>query len=327
MRYYADSAALAKQWTVARMLGASLSQIAHANAVIAWGRKPSALRAQRAANKSGLPLLRIEDGFLRSFGTGDHFPSLSLVVDTQGIYYDSTCPSDLEAILASDDDLQADLFEADEAIRILLHHQLSKYNHAPNLKDELFPFGDDKAYPERVLVIDQTMGDMSVVYGSATQHTFNQMLQAAIDENPGAVVYVKTHPEVSSGRKRGYLSSIQAAKLPQGAQLVLVRDVVNPISLLQHVSRVYVATSGMGFEALLCGRPVRCFGLPWYAGWGMTKDEQRSSRRTRNRTVRELFAAAYLRYSLYLNPLTHQPGSIFDVMTWLVRQRQMMGLA
>jgi capsular polysaccharide export protein len=83
----------------------------------------------------------------------------------------------------------------------------------------------------------------------------------------------------------------------------------------------------MGFEALLCGRPVRCFGLPWYAGWGATQDEQSSSRRTRIRTVRELFAAAYLRYSLYLNPLTHQPGSIFDVMAWLVRQRKMMGLA
>jgi capsular polysaccharide export protein len=326
MRYYADSAALAKQWTVARMLGGSLSQIAHANAVIAWGRKPSALRAERAANKSGLSLVRIEDGFLRSFGTGDCFPSLSLVVDTQGIYYDSTRPSDLESLLASDEGFQVDLPVADEAIRILLDHQLSKYNHAPNVEDESLPSIGDKAFPDRVLVIDQTMGDMSVIYGAATQHTFNQMLQAAVDENPGAVVHVKTHPEVSSGRKRGYLSHVQAAQLPQGGQLVPVREAVNPISLLQQVSRVYVATSGMGFEALLCSRSVRCFGLPWYAGWGATQDEQSSSRRIRKRTVRELFAAAYLRYSLYLNPLTHQPGSIFDVMAWLVRQRKMMGL-
>ena len=99
------------------------------------------------------------------------------------------------------------------------------------------------------------------------------------------------------------------------------------IGLLQQVSKVYVATSGMGFEALLCGKSVRCFGLPWYAGWGVTEDEQRCARRIRDRSVRELFAAAYLRYTRYLNPVTHQQGSIFDVMAWLIRQRQMAGLA
>jgi capsular polysaccharide export protein len=43
----------------------------------------------------------LEDGFLRSSGTGDHYPPLSLVVDKLGIYYDSTCPSALEVLLAS----------------------------------------------------------------------------------------------------------------------------------------------------------------------------------------------------------------------------------
>ena len=28
----------------------------------------------------------------------------------------------------------------------------------------------------------------------------------------------------------------------------------------------------MGFEALLWGRPVHCFGMPFYAGWGLTQD-------------------------------------------------------
>jgi capsular polysaccharide export protein len=152
------------------------------------------------------------------------------------------------------------------------------------------------------------------------------MLQAAIDENPGAQVIVKTHPEVSSGRKRGYLGHVQPMQLPQGGQLLPLREAANPIGLLQQVSQVYVATSGMGFEALLCGKPVRCFGLPWYAGWGVTQDEQHCSRRTRSRSVRELFAAGYLRYTRYLNPATHKLGSIFDVMDWLVRQRRMTGL-
>jgi capsular polysaccharide export protein len=178
-----------------------------------------------------------------------------------------------------------------------------------------------------VLVVDQTYGDMSVQLGAATQQTFTQMLQAAIDENPGALILVKTHPEVSDGSKRGYLSQVQASVLPQGGQIRMLRQLANPIGLLQQVNKVYVATSGMGFEALLCGKPLRCFGLPWYAGWGVTEDEQHCPRRLRTRSIPELFAAAYLRYTRYLNPVTHQQGSIFDVMDWLIRQRQMAGLA
>ncbi|WP_246770480.1 hypothetical protein, partial [Bordetella pertussis] len=45
--------------------------------------------------------IALEDGFLRSFGTGRHFPPLSLVVDRLGIYYDATRESELECLLAS----------------------------------------------------------------------------------------------------------------------------------------------------------------------------------------------------------------------------------
>jgi capsular polysaccharide export protein len=44
----------------------------------------------------------MEDGFFRSVGLGaDHMRPLSLVFDQSGIYYDSSCPSDLELILTS----------------------------------------------------------------------------------------------------------------------------------------------------------------------------------------------------------------------------------
>ena len=59
------------------------------------------------AGKHGLPYVALEDGFLRSFGTGEHFPPLSLVVDDAGIYYDCTRPSALESLLSSDADVLA----------------------------------------------------------------------------------------------------------------------------------------------------------------------------------------------------------------------------
>jgi capsular polysaccharide export protein len=139
------------------MLQAQLVAGPPAQAVLAWGRKPSALKAERLARQLGLPLLRAEDGFLRSFGTGDDFPSLSVVVDAQGIYYDCTGPSDLEAMLASDEDLQLQAPEADRAMGLLIEHQLSKYNHAPHM--QLPPAGGQP----RVLLVDQTFGDMSVL--------------------------------------------------------------------------------------------------------------------------------------------------------------------
>jgi capsular polysaccharide export protein len=306
---------------LASMLNVRLVARMPAQAVLAWGHKPSALRAERLTQKLGLPLLKAEDGFLRSFGPGSEFPALSAVVDTQGIYYDSTGPSDLETLLADDENLLVDTSHVDAAITMLINNQLSKYNHAPNVKLSISETAD-----EAVLVIDQTYGDMSVQFGKANQQTFTHMLQAAIDENPGAQIWIKTHPEVSSGSKRGYLSQVKVRALPKGGQLLLLRELANPIGLLQQVNKVYVATSGMGFEALLCAKPVRCFGLPWYAGWGVTEDEQYCPRRIRTRSIHELFAAAYLRYTRYLNPVTHKQGSIFDVMAWLIRQRQMAGL-
>ncbi len=163
---------------------------------------------------------------------------------------------------------------------------------------------------------------MSVTLGEADSDSFSSMLDSARKENPGATVYVKTHPEVSSGRKRGYLTHVQ-----DDAHTVVIREPVNPLSLIEHMDRVYVVTSTMGFEALLAGKPVTCFGVPWYAGWGVTDDRVKDSpawaRRTRRRTVEELFAAAYLHYTRYLNPETHERGTIFDVIHWLVRQKVM----
>lgn len=287
--------------------------------VAGWGLRPSTRRARAYALRYRLPYLALEDGFVRSFGTGDHFPPLSLIVDDTGIYYDCTRPSALERLLASDADLLLpDVQAVREARAQLLQAGLSKYNHAPDMPAGMLREGD----AQRVLVIDQTAGDMSVALGGADAASFAAMLAAALAENPQATVYVKTHPEVTSGRKGGYLTAVQPSE-----RVVVLRDAVNPLSLMAQMDRVYVVSSTMGFEALLAGKPVTCFGVPWYAGWGVTDDRQpghpaMARRAGRRRTVDELFAAGYVHYTRYLNPETHQLGSVFDVLDWLQRQRE-----
>lgn len=313
---------------LAVLLGEAVRKLSRFNgrqkvsAVIGWGLRPSAHYAKKYAQRHGLPYVALEDGFLRSFHTGQHQPPLSLVVDEAGIYYDCTQSSALEQLLASPVDVLAGPgSSAVQARAALLQAGLSKYNHAPDLPPDALRAGD----VQRVLVVDQTAGDMSVALGGASAQSFADMLQAALDENPQATIYVKTHPEVSSGRKGGYLTAVQNSE-----RVVVLREAVNPLSLIQQMSKVYVVSSTMGFEALLAGKPVTCFGVPWYAGWGVTDDRQpnhpamqrRAAGTGRKRNVDELFAAAYLHYTRYLNPYTHQRGEITDVMRWLVQQKQ-----
>jgi capsular polysaccharide export protein len=79
-------------------------------------------------------------------------------------------------------------------------------------------------------------------------------------------------------------------------------------SLLDMVDEVHVNTSLAGFEALLRGKPVTTYGVPFYAGWGLTRDlGPIPSRRTTSRTIDELVVAALLIYPRYLDPVTGLP--------------------
>lgn len=304
---------------LARLLGSAprilppLGRLPAGASVVGWGRKPSGQRAVRLARRHGVPFALLEDGFLRSYAPGRSHPPLSLVVDPVGIYYDSTRPSALENLLNSSADLLAGLEgQVERAWRLILEHSLGKYNNAPDWQ----PAQHAAAAGPRVLVVDQTMGDLSVALGGAGPETFEAMLAAARAENPGATVFVKTHPEVTSGHKSGYLTGVR-----DDEHTVVLRQAINPLSLIAGMDRVYVVTSTMGFEALLAGKPVTCMGLPWYAGWGATDDRQPIPRRTQCRSLAELFAAGYFHYTRYLDPVTRQPGTIFDAIAWLARQR------
>ncbi|MEO9453903.1 capsular polysaccharide biosynthesis protein [Chromobacterium phragmitis] len=285
-------------------------------AVAGWGLRPSSLRAQTLAHSLSLPYWSLEDGFLRSLGLGvdGAFP-LSIVLDDIGIYYDATCPSRLEQTLNAGPLSVASIPNAARGLMWIRHHHLSKYNHAP-------PFVQpEQGRSVRVLVLDQTEGDISVRLGGAHKASFEQMLAVARREHPYAEVWIKTHPDVLAGKKRGYLP-----QAPEGIRL-LSEDIC-PQSLLSQVDIVYTATSHMGFEALIAGCKVVCFGMPWYAGWGLTDDRhpdmpKLSERRQRRCTLEELFHAAYLQYARYIHPETGQPGTFFDVAEWIRLNREL----
>ncbi len=288
------------------------------DAVAGWGLRPTAEAARRLAQQRGLPYLALEDGFLRSVGLGvAGYPPVSLVVDDLGIYYDASRPSRLERLIAEMPADEAALAEADRAMALLLRHRLSKYNHAVDSCPPL------PSAPRRVLVIDQAAGDLSLAAGGVDASVFPALLQAALAENPDAAVIVKTHPDVLAGKRRGHFD----AQHHGDPRISYLAADIHPASLLEQVDAVYVATSQLGFEALLWGKPVVCFGLPWYAGWGVSDDRHPAiaglGERRPARSLRQLFAAAYLRYPRYLKPESGEVGDVFDAIAYLAEMKRL----
>ncbi|EFE7741847.1 capsular polysaccharide biosynthesis protein [Escherichia coli] len=287
------------------------------SAVAVWGMKDNTTLPAAKARAADLPLLRLEDGFIRSLGLGvNGHPPLSIVVDDLGINYDASRPSRLEQLIHKECEENAFAEEAQSAIDLIVSGDLSKYNHA-------LPFPAAAHEKPIVLVIDQTYGDVSITLGGGSTQSFSNMLAAACEENPDAEIWVKTHPDVLSGKKRGYLTD----RFSDPRIRLLAQD-VSPQSLLRSASRVYTVTSQYGIEALMAGKPVTCFGLPWYAGWGLTDDrhplaESLTGRRGQA-TLLQLMGAALLRYPRYLDPYTHKRGTLFDVLHALQLQRQHM---
>ena len=66
------------------------------DALLAWGRRPSARRVERLAQRWDLPVWHLEDGFLRSLAKGPDHPPLCLLVDDIG---DVTITNDGATIL------------------------------------------------------------------------------------------------------------------------------------------------------------------------------------------------------------------------------------
>ncbi|ODN71983.1 Capsule polysaccharide biosynthesis protein [Methylobrevis pamukkalensis] len=111
-----------------------------------------------------------------------------------------------------------------------------------------------------------------------------------------------------AGYVDGYLDALAAGK----PGVTIVADEVSPHAILDTVDEVWTVSSQMGFDAILRGIPVRCFGVPFYAGWGLTRDmpQTKAARRALKRravrrlTIDELTAAALIVYPIYADPAT-----------------------
>ncbi len=273
-----------------------------------WGRSPTAWRGEAVAGWKDAPVLTVEDAFLRSVHPNRVRPSppIGLCLDRTGVHFDGAEPSDLETLLATHPlDDTALLNRARDAIDSLKYWHLGKYS-ATDPEIEPPP-------PGYVVVIDQTEGDAALM--GAGRAEFREMLTYAAEENPGAPILVKTHPETAGGARTGLYDAAQ------GIDRVTLYDApVSPWRLFEGAIGVYTHSSTLGFEAIFAGHKPRVFGQPFYAGWGLTIDENAPSRRDRSLTRAQLFAAAMILYPTWYDPIRDRLCEVEDVIAQLAAE-------
>ena len=328
------------------------------DAFIGWGHKKSYQRANKAATRQQLSTLSIEDGFLRSLDSGTSSRhGLSVVVDDVGIYFDLTQRSRLEQLIiertknATIDNSGTEEARAQQLMARICDEKISKYNAVIDcpLLDDLVSQENTNTLKiplkSHVLLIDQVAGDASIRGAGANKRQFKRMLKAACRNHPDSHIWIKAHP----ASKSGYLTSLG---LPKNVRLLT--QALNPIALLSQVEHVYTVSSHMGFEALMLGKKVHCFGVNWYSGWGLTDDSGApkrllkevqhrrelsarasvstkktsglslfsiASNKTINTMLETLFYSAYIDYSHYVDPATKKACDIDTAIEWLVTNR------
>ena len=236
-------------------------------------------------------VLRIEDGFLRSEGLeADSAHPVSWVVDKRGIYFDATRLSGLEELLASED--------VDNAL-IIRSAKLRARIEAAGLMN--CNVGADRwRRPDGahrvILVPGQVETEASLTYGAPGERTNMGLLKAVRAANPDAYVIYQPHPDVYAGLRGEEQNAHDVSRWCDETVITSRMD-----ELLRAVDEVHVLTSLTGFDALMRGKLVTCYGQPFYAGWGLTTDIIPVTRRTRRLTLDELVAGVLIKYPLYLS--------------------------
>jgi len=251
------------------------------------------------AKAAAVPLVRVEDGFVRSVGLGvDLVPPSSVVVDARGIHFDPSRTSDLEVILNDAVMPPALLIRARKLRETIVAAGISKYAVATGA-----------IRPERqtgrrlVLVTGQVEDDMSVLAAGGGAGSNLALLRHARAMEPDAEIWFRPHPDVDAGHRKGAVRDEEALAF---ADHVVRGGGMAP--LLDVVDAVHVLSSLTGFEALLRGKEVICHAAPFYAGWGLTRDLGNiPERRRRVLDLDALVAGVLILYPRYLDPVTGLP--------------------
>ncbi len=291
-------------------LPARQSYFRKADFLLVWGRQtrvPPKLRKRHPH----LQVVTAEDGFISTRGlglTGSFF--YSLLLDRQGIHYDSGSACDLRDLLnkhplGSDDELRGK-----QLIELIRCGGLSKCNLSEKGKAQLLAV---QGASECILAVGQLEHDKALAYSLSPIRTNLQLLEEVRRQNPGAWIVFKPHPiELRSG---GFGKTKAAQYLLYCNQLALEGTIT---AWIDAVDSVHLISSTTGFEALIRGKPVYTYGTPIYAGWGLTQDWAAQPDRQRELSLEQMISITHGLYPRYFNWATGRFDSALDTLEALL---------
>jgi capsular polysaccharide export protein len=271
--------------------------VSEGQSVAVW-RAKAAPKIVAELERKGARLIEVEDGFLRSRGLGaDCIPPLSLTIDRLGPHFDPAQPSELERLLEDGEFDDTLLARARQLRSLIVEAGIGKYGSSTAVIDR--PAGARR----HILVPGQVEDDRAVQAGGCGLTSNLELLKRVREQAPDAYILYKPHPDVLAGHRRGAIGDRSTLRFAD--------EIVGELpiaSLIGMVDEVHVNTSLAGFEALLREKKVTTYGVPFYAGWGLTQDlGPVPGRRTTVRSLDELVAATLLLYPRYLDPVTGLP--------------------
>jgi len=278
-----------------------------------WGMKND-YEIVKYCEEKNIHVSRVEDGFIRSVSLGsDLTRPYSLVVDNKGIYIDPTKESDLEHILFSFvfDDIIIE--RAKKLMEKIVSSKFSKYNGFTHKKLSISAKTEQKV----ILIPAQVEDDASMLYGGMGMDTI-LLIKQVREQNLSAYIIFKPHPDVLSGNRKGLKDKEMI--------LVYCDDIIENESIdscIDICDEVHTITSTAGFDALIRGKKVFTYGMPFYAGWGLTNDKHQCKRRGRKLTLFELAAGVLIVYPRYISPKTKKLCEVevaFDEMIEIQRR-------
>ncbi len=260
----------------------------------------------------------MEDGFIRSNGLGATLiQPLSVVIDRQGIYYNATKPSDLETLLKNCPKLsQAEITRVQNLQKRLLKQKVSKYNVGTAEKSNQFNKLEYVA-SKKILIVGQVEDDLSVQYCGSKIKRNSDLIKQVKKDNPYAYLIYKPHPDVEAGLRAGKIDKYTLSQVDMVAHDIAMPD------CLQVIDEVHTISSLTGFEALLRDKLVICYGLPFYAGWGLTIDKTTNyeclKRREREQklSLEQLIYCTLIKYPLYHLPDGYGLAQVEQVIDYL----------
>lgn len=256
----------------------------------------------------GLNVISVEDGFIRSVGLGaEHTIPISLVFDKKGIYFDATRESDLEMILCTLELDHTTSQVADELIELVKKNRINKYN----LEERPWKVKTNKKI---IIVPGQVEHDKSIIYGSPVIKDNLSLLRNVRIQNPDSYVVFKIHPDIS---RKCRINKTKKSEYFDYADEVI--ENISTFSLIERADEVHTITSLFGFESLLFGKRVICYGQPFYSGWGLTEDKYPIPRRNKRLSIKELIFGAYYLYPTYVSLISSEKIDAIEAITEITK--------